>query len=236
MYKKSTLITGQTQGIVKDISTRFPAKQVYWLPNGVDLFYFDQSKVETGWRQAKGFKPTDFLVLYAGIIGHAQGLEIMVEAAEKLKEHKDIFLLMVGDGPVKPKLLEQAENAQLKNILFFDSVTKYEMPGIVKDVDVAAVPLKKLPLFEGAIPSKIFENLAMEKPILLGVDGEAKEFGFYRPIAYHQQENIFVFLQFFGGFYHNLQAWAWPIIPAYKTKKSVGLNPFACRHPVSTFD
>jgi glycosyltransferase involved in cell wall biosynthesis len=47
------------------------------------------------------------------------------------------------------------------------------MPQIIKSIDVALVPLKKLPLFEGAIPSKIFENLAMKKPILLGVEGEA---------------------------------------------------------------
>jgi glycosyltransferase involved in cell wall biosynthesis len=44
----------------------------------------------------------------------------------------------------------------------------------LKEVDVALVPLRKLDLFQGAIPSKIFEALAMEKPLLLGVEGEAK--------------------------------------------------------------
>ena len=48
------------------------------------------------------------------------------------------------------------------------------MPLIIKDIDVSIIPLKKLDLFLGAIPSKIFENLAMEKAVLLGVDGEAK--------------------------------------------------------------
>ncbi len=174
LYRKSGLITGQTQGIVKDISNRFPKKEVYWLPNGVDLSYFDQSKIESGWRSAQGFQDSDFLILYAGIIGHAQGLEILVDAASKLRQHQDIYLLVLGDGPVKPTLVEMVEEEKLENIRFFPSVGKTTMPLIVKDIDVAVVPLKKLPLFEGAIPSKIFENLAMEKPILLGVKGEAK--------------------------------------------------------------
>jgi glycosyltransferase involved in cell wall biosynthesis len=49
------------------------------------------------------------------------------------------------------------------------------MPSVVKSIDVALVPLKNLPLFQGAIPSKVFEALAMKKPILLGVDGEARK-------------------------------------------------------------
>ena len=48
------------------------------------------------------------------------------------------------------------------------------MPEVLSAIDIAMVPLKKLDLFKGAIPSKIFEALAMEKPLLLGVEGEAK--------------------------------------------------------------
>jgi glycosyltransferase involved in cell wall biosynthesis len=49
------------------------------------------------------------------------------------------------------------------------------MPSVLKAINAAIIPLRKLDLFKGAIPSKIFENLAMEIPILLGVDGEARE-------------------------------------------------------------
>ena len=49
------------------------------------------------------------------------------------------------------------------------------MPEIIFSIDVAVIPLKRLDLFKGAIPSKVFENLALKKPILLGVEGEAKE-------------------------------------------------------------
>ena len=49
------------------------------------------------------------------------------------------------------------------------------MPEVISSSDAAFVPLRKLDLFKGAIPSKIFENLAMKKPLILGVEGEAKQ-------------------------------------------------------------
>lgn len=174
LYKKSVLITAQTQGIVQNIKNRFPAKNVYWLPNGVDLDYYNPDNVNSLWRSENDFENDDILFLYAGIIGHAQGLEIIINAAKKLVDCYRVKFVIVGDGPVKAELLELAENAALKNVFFFDAVSKEKMPIIVKACDMALVPLKKLPLFEGAIPSKIFENLAMKKPILLGVEGEAK--------------------------------------------------------------
>ena len=61
------------------------------------------------------------------------------------------------------------------NVFFFEAVTKKQMPTIIASADISVIPLKKLDLFKGAIPSKIFECLAMKKPILLGVEGEAKE-------------------------------------------------------------
>lgn len=58
---------------------------------------------------------------------------------------------------------------------FFDSRPKTEVIPYIHASDAALIPLKRLDLFKGAIPSKIFENLALKKPILLGVEGEAKE-------------------------------------------------------------
>ncbi len=175
LYRKSELISGQTQGICKNISSRFPDKKVYWLPNGVDLSYYNVGTITTNWREVNGFSKDDFLLLYAGIIGHAQGLEVILNAANNMKEHSAIKFVLLGNGPEKEKLLSMKSDLNLSNVLFFDAVTKKEMPSIVAAADVAVIPLKKLDLFKGAIPSKIFENLAMKKPILLGVEGEAKD-------------------------------------------------------------
>jgi len=175
LYRKSDLISGQTQGIVKNISSRFPDKKIYWMPNGVDLNYYKVGAVESNWRQQNKFEPTDFLLLYAGIIGHAQGLEVIILAAEKLKAYTAIKFVLVGSGPEKERLLQLKKEIKIDNVFFFDAVTKKEMPAIITAIDVAVIPLKRIDLFKGAIPSKIFENLAMKKPILLGVEGEAKE-------------------------------------------------------------
>lgn len=175
LYKHSDLISGQTQGIVKNISQRFPGKRIYWLPNGVDLNFYNANEIQTDWRAQQHFSPADFILLYAGIIGHAQGLEVMLNAAQQLQNNELIKFVLVGSGPEKQKLQELKKQMQLKNVFFFDAVSKKEMPAIVAACNVAVVPLKRLDLFKGAIPSKIFENLAMKKPILLGVEGEAKD-------------------------------------------------------------
>ena len=115
------------------------------------------------------------MLLYAGILGHAQGLEVVLKAADLLKNNKRIRFIIVGAGPERDKLVKMKDALSLDNTFFFDSMPRPELLKIIAGVDVAVIPLRKIDLFKGAIPSKIFENLAMRKPILLGVEGEAKE-------------------------------------------------------------
>ena len=175
LYNKSYLVTGQTQGIVKSITERFPHKTVFWLPNGVDVSKYDPSKVQPyGFREKYNIAKDDIVFFYGGIIGHAQGLEIIVNVADRFRNSNVKFVLL-GSGPEKDKLLALNEKLGLSNVIFAEPVGRNEIGGIIKEIDVSLVPLRKLDLFMGAIPSKIFEILAMEKPILLGVDGEARE-------------------------------------------------------------
>jgi len=175
LYKKSSFISGQTQGIVSNIKNRFPEKTVYWLPNGVDLSYyrFDSTYSKNDFLKDFKLSDTDIIFLYAGIIGYAQGLEVIIKAANLLKDRSDIKFVLLGSGPEKQKLIELKNNYNLENVIFIDAVEKSKMPTIISSITGAIIPLKKLDLFKGAIPSKIFENLAMKKPILLGVEGEA---------------------------------------------------------------
>lgn len=176
LYKRSALVSGQTQGICKNINQRFPQVPTYWLPNGVDISYYDPTAVnDETWRTKNNFKSNDVLFLYAGIIGLAQGLEVILHAAQLVKDKPELKFILLGSGPEKEKLQQLKTELQLENVIFVDGVSKKEMPEIVAASDVSVIPLKKMDLFLGAIPSKIFENLAMQKPILLGVDGEARE-------------------------------------------------------------
>lgn len=174
-YKKSVLISGQTQGICKNIKDRFPDKKVYWLKNGVDINFYDINRISAStFRKDKGFEDNDFILFYGGIIGHAQGLEVILRAAQILKNIKDIKFVLLGNGPEKSNLLQMKAELQLDNVFFYDAVAKTQMQAIITQTDAAIIPLKRLDLFKGAIPSKVFENLALKKPILLGVEGEAK--------------------------------------------------------------
>ena len=82
---------------------------------------------------------------------------------------------MVQDQKKKERLLELKKELKLSNLEFYDAVPKSKMQEIIMDINATIVPLKRLDLFKGAIPSKIFENLALKKPIILGLEGEAKE-------------------------------------------------------------
>src|SRR5581483_8163578 len=97
IYRNADLISGQTQGIIEAIRKMQPQQKLFWYPNGVDLHKFNNHTPRK--KHTNGF-----VLLYAGIIGHAQGLEVILHAASLLKQQNDIHFYIIGDGPVKEKL------------------------------------------------------------------------------------------------------------------------------------
>lgn len=174
-YNSAHLITGQTQGIVADIASRFPHKKVIWLPNGVDLDYYNPDKISAnGFRIQNGFNENQLLFFYGGVVGYAQGLDIILHAAKFFDSDQKIQFIIQGAGPELERLQLLKLELGINNVHFLPPVSKADMPSVLKEVNVAIIPLRNLTLFTGAIPSKVFETLAMEIPILLGVDGEAR--------------------------------------------------------------
>ncbi|MBN1199454.1 MAG: glycosyltransferase family 4 protein [Bacteroidales bacterium] len=174
LYRGSDLISGQTQGIVANISSRMPQKKVFWLKNGVDLSVYSPLKGNPGWRKELGFTPDDFIVFYGGILGYAQGLEVILKAAREVAAGETVRYVLAGEGPLKQALMDQAVSWELTNVTFLPAYPKNRMPDVISEIDVSVIPLRRLDLFRGAIPSKLFEILAMRKPVVLGVEGEAK--------------------------------------------------------------
>lgn len=169
IYKNADLISGQTKGIIEAIQQMQPGKRLFWFPNGVDIEKFTNHAPE------KIHEKNSFNILYAGIIGHAQGLEVILHAANILKEKNEIHFFIIGDGPVKDNLLTLQKELVLTNVTFISNQPRDYILQKTHECDAYVVPLRKLDLFKGAIPSKLFEPLAFGKPILLGVDGEAKQ-------------------------------------------------------------
>ena len=173
LYNKSFLVTGQTQGITRNIEKRFSKVATLWLPNGIDVDVVSNIEPDSAWRKAYGLEGKK-VFMYAGILGHAQGLEVIIESAAGLADERDIAFVIVGDGPLANELRQKNHDLG-GSVLFLPSVSKREIMNIIADAYACVVVLKKLDLFRGAIPSKIFDPLSVGVPILLGVEGEAKE-------------------------------------------------------------
>jgi glycosyltransferase involved in cell wall biosynthesis len=202
IYKNSILVVGQTKGIVKNIKERFSKIETYWLPNGIDFNAFDILASGSSFRDRWQILHSDFVLMYAGVLGHAQGLEVILLAAQKTKQIKHVKYIIIGDGPEDLKLRNMAQELELNNVIFVGNIPRSEMPSAVAACDAYIVPLKKNDLFLGAVPSKLFEPLAMGKPILLGVDGEARELFitqgqaglFFEPENEHELERVITLL------------------------------------------
>ena len=176
IYRHSNAISGQTQGIVKNIGSRFPDKPIFWLRNGVDIEDLKNRLSGKSWRKVQQVAdPENFWVYYGGLIGYAQGLEVLLDAALQLKEEKGIEFIIVGEGPEKERLIALKETWALENVHFLPGMSRYEIPNVIDSMDIGVIPLRNIELFKGAIPSKIFEISALGKPILLGLNGEAKQ-------------------------------------------------------------
>lgn len=173
-YRKSDMVLGQTMGIVNDISRRGFGAKTHLITNGVDTSLFSKKFYDGNWREEIGVGDK-FFVGYAGTHGLAQGLSKVIEAAEILKDNEDIRFVFIGDGAEKKKLMKEAQEKSLSNVIFLPIQPKQEMPKIVASMDVTLIPLKKSDLFKGALPSKMFETLVSEIPIVLGVEGEAAD-------------------------------------------------------------
>jgi hypothetical protein len=115
-----------------------------------------------------------FVIGYVGTHGFAQGLEVLVRAAAVLRD-SDIHFLFVGEGARRDDLIGFARALDVRNVTFVGGVPSETAIDYLALADAIVVPLKKSALFEGALPSKIFEAAAMEKPILLSANGASAE-------------------------------------------------------------
>ena len=113
------------------------------------------------------------VVSYIGTHGMAHALDFILRCTQKV-EDENIHFIFVGDGAKKESLVKYGSTLKKKNFTFLDSVPKNKIIDFISLSDYALVNLKRSNEFKNVIPSKIFENIAMFKPILLGVEGEAK--------------------------------------------------------------
>lgn len=174
LYRRSALIVAVAQGTVDTLIARgIPADKIALIPNGVSIERFskgDGRKV----RDRFGVNG-EFLVSYIGTHGMAHRLETVLEAADSLREEKEIKFMMVGDGAEKDRLVALAAEKKLDNVIFVPQAPSQEMPDYYDAADVCLAPLRSVSLFERNIPSKLYEIMASSRPTLLGARGESRK-------------------------------------------------------------
>ncbi len=116
-----------------------------------------------------------FVVSYIGTVGMAHAAENIPEIAEHFRDRPDICFLIVGEGARKSKIRELVKQKKLSNVRVLPGVSKREVADYYALTDLCLVTLRNQAIFRTVIPSKIFEIMAMSKPILCSVDGECLE-------------------------------------------------------------
>ncbi len=170
-YKKADAIVAVTGGIKEKLTARGYGKKVKDVLNGTNTVLFsnqgDALKAQLGLENK-------FIVLYAGIIGIAQGMEQLCDVVYKMKSNKNVQFVFIGEGPVKSTVNKIKQEKSLNNLTLLDEVSRETIPAYISAADCCLVPLKKNKLFLGALPSKMFDVMACERPVILSVDGEAR--------------------------------------------------------------
>ncbi|CAN7720621.1 glycosyltransferase family 4 protein [Aquipseudomonas alcaligenes] len=175
LYDKADRIVTLTRGIYRDIQARgWPAEKLAVITCGVDtgMLYSDavagsEVRKALGWEDAR-------IVLYLGAMGEANNLEVVLEAARHSTDERLRYLL-VGDGMKRLHLEARVSELGLTNVKILPPIPKDEARGYINAADICVVTLLDIPLFLGAIPTKLLDYMACGRPVLCGVAGEAGE-------------------------------------------------------------
>ncbi len=175
MYKRAAAIIGVSDPFVEIINAKGISKdKIKIIKNGVDLSLF--TPLEYDKKLAEELNLTGkFVIAYFGTFGLAHALDKVLLAAYKLKDNAKIHFLLIGDGAEREKLNRMKKEFQLTNVSILPMIKKSELKKYYSISDLMLVPLRNLPLFDSALPSKMFEIMAMKKPILTTVKGEAQK-------------------------------------------------------------
>lgn len=171
IYKRADLILIQSPTFESNLK-EFGYKGPYHVvPNWAPDLDFDNAKIPD-WITTGQDK---FKVTFAGNVGKAQAIDTVIDAAKILSSKENIHFYIVGDGSELERIEKLAIENKLMNVSFFGRKPLQDMPGLFKASDALLVSLKKDPIFEKTIPSKIQAYMAAGKPLIASLDGVGAE-------------------------------------------------------------
>jgi glycosyltransferase involved in cell wall biosynthesis len=175
-YHSAHRLIGLSPGIVEGVVSRGIApERILEVSNGCDLEIFS-NKVKP-WRP-DGISEEDLLAVFAGTHGVANGLDALLDVALdlKLRGQKKIKLLLIGQGKIKPMLLERVKREELSNVLLLDPVEKEQLASLLAASDIGIQVLANIPAFYyGTSPNKFFDYIAAGLPVINNYPGWLSE-------------------------------------------------------------
>ncbi len=151
-----------------------PANKTTLIPNGVNPEMFDPNAKGDHVRQEFGLD-SQFIVTYAGALGLANDIPVILRAANHLRDLTNVHFLLVGDGKERMNLEALARDMELPNVTFTGARPKLEIPEILASSNACVATLKDIPMFRTTYPNKVFDYMAAGRPIILAIDGVIRQ-------------------------------------------------------------
>ncbi|MPR34244.1 glycosyltransferase family 4 protein [Salmonirosea aquatica] len=178
VYRQARLINVLTPAFREALITKknIPAEKIIFIPNAADFALSEELRgtFDAGeFRRAHGLGQ-HFVITYVGAHGVANHLVQVLDAAERLRDTRVLFLL-IGDGMKKKELMANARQRGLTNVRFVDSVPKREVFRYILASDMGTSVLKKVDTFKTVYSNKTFDYFSCKKPVLMAIDGVSRE-------------------------------------------------------------
>ena len=176
LYRRSDRVVVVTPAFADHLVERWqvPREKISIVENGVETELFSP-QASSDLRHELG-ADGKFVVCYIGTMGMAHGLETLVEAAAQLQSVKpEVLFLLVGEGAEKERIQALSRSRGLTNLRFVDQQPREKIPAYIRSSDACLVLLKKTDLFKTVIPTKMLEFMSCARPVILGVDGQARK-------------------------------------------------------------
>lgn len=166
MYKKADKIIINSKGFIGPLKDKgLEEEKIVYIPNGI-------MKQELNKIDKKLKKSNDIIeIVYAGTIGYAQGIDSLIEIANNLKSHTNIKFKIIGTGVELEKINNLIKCYNLNNVELLGVISKDEVFTKLSKCHIGFIHLKDIDVFKTVIPSKIFEYMLAELPIVAGVKG-----------------------------------------------------------------
>ncbi len=173
LYRRADTLIVNSPGFTEHVKAR-GADRVTLIPNGSDTRMFNPQADGQVFRHEHGLDGK-YVALYAGAHGLSNDLEVLLDAADQLRDQPEIAIVLLGDGKEKSYLQARASEMGLRNVVFIPSVPKDGMPGALAGANACIAILKPIEMYKTVYPNKVFDYMAAGKPVILAIDGVIRE-------------------------------------------------------------